>query len=271
MRTLSRLSAVALAVTLAFGVTSCSNDDPAPSPSPEPSASSTDKNDPTDSPTVNPTKKPGGTTSVICRDPKTLTPFTGAAVAKFGADEVMDAYCEMADFFYLNAVTGLTAPKDSYEAVELSWVKDWMSPEASSDWDAIVRDELKDLTDGDGGINRVTYFNLRGVEGEGYAFPQPDSGLPSMIGGGVGAASTKVSTLEDGTDALDVSFTVTTNVVIQKDGKDFAFPIEREVSLRLVPTGAKIADAHSWLIAGWNCSYSASDPEPLSKFAASKS
>lgn len=273
MRTLSRFSAVALVAALAFGVSSCSGDEPGPKTAPEPSASSTDKNEPVNQPTADPAThksgKPGGKGSVICREPETLTPFSGTAVAKFGADEVMDAYCEMADFFYLNAVTNLTPPQVSVDPVELSWAKEWMAPDLAAEWDGMVRKAVSNLDDpaAGGDIQRITFFNLRGLP-DGYSFPEAGSGLPKMIGGGVGSANAKVSDLDDGRSALDMYFTVTTNIVVQKDGEGFALPAVREVGLRLTPSGESIADPHSWLMEGWTIDTSTKPVEPLSSFAA---
>lgn len=269
MRTLSRLSAVALTAALAFGVSSCSEDAAPPKADPVPTETPT--NDATDSPTMKPVKnpnKPGGE-SLICREPDKMTPFTGAAAAKFGADEVMDAYCEMADFFYLNSVTGVTAPRDAYKPIELSFVKDWLAPAAKRDWDKKVADDLADLTDGDNAINSLIYFNLRSIEDLGYTFPT-DPKAPMMVSGGVGLAQTDVATLPDGRDALDLDFTVANNLVIEKGGKLWVISIDRTVSLRLSQADDSVADPHSWLIEGWKTDWQSTVPEPLKGFTSTK-
>lgn len=263
MRTLFKIAGIAIATALALALSSCAQDDATPGATEQSSATPKNASKGT---SASASEAPGSDEPVLCAPTTSLTPFTGPAALKFGAAEVMDAYCEMADFFYLHAVTDLTAPRESYDVEDLAWVKEWMATSSDKFWDRAVAKELKDLDDGDGDINRITYFNLRGLVWKGRTFLGAGSGLPGQVGGGIGAARTATG-VSDGKPYLDMWFAHTTNIVMQRGGKPVAVPVVRNVGLRLVPTGRPIADAHTWLIDGWTVDYQSSDDKPLSQFS----
>lgn len=263
MRTLFKIAGIAIATALALVLSSCAQDDATPGATEQSSATPKNASKGT---SASASEAPGSDEPVLCAHTKSLTPFAGPAALKFGADEVMDAYCEMADFFYLHAVTDLTAPRESYDVEDLAWVKGWMATSTDNVWDKAVAKELKRLDDGDEYINRITYFNLRGLAALGRSYPDEDSGLPGQVGGGIGAARTSTG-VSDGKPYLDMWFAHTTNIVMQRGDKPIAVPVVRDVGLRLVPTGRRIADAHTWLIKGWSVAYQSSDDRPLSQFS----
>lgn len=265
MKPMTRLSAAALCAALMFSATACGGDDDKDTPKAKatPSATATPSEtvpttDPT--PTANPTKAPEVGEGVVCRDTSNFEKFTGPAVVKFGEKQVKDAYCEIADFYYVNAVTNLTAPHEP-EAKELNFAEEFMTPEAVSYWKKVTADAAKGNADAFNKVNGLTYWNLAPVEDLGYTFTDGEK-FPRSVGGGVSTAQTFVDKLEDGRPVLNMSFTVTNNVVVLKGDKPFAIKVDRKVSVSLLQNPDKASD-HDWLMYSWNNTWESNDPKPL--------
>jgi hypothetical protein len=193
-----------------------------------------------------------------------MAEFTGPAAAKFGADEVLDAYCEIGDFFYSYAVTNLTAPRPSYAAGDLAFVKAYMNGPAKRNWDKIVASAVRGDEKGISDVNALIYFNLKAVTKLGYTFPSASGSVPMMAGGSVSKATTEVlPATKKAAESLGMQFTVLNKVVVSKDGKNYYFPVKRRVSVSLERSRAG-GPEHDWLIDSWNTKWGTRNkPLPL--------
>lgn len=275
MRPWSRLSAVALATALTVTVSACSRDgDTTATPAPAPSTTPTPVTTPaatTEDPTPTKAPKPsknGPVTeyNVICADPDNLKPFTGPAAIEFGQDEVLDAYCEMADFFFVHGVSNLMQESEDYNGEELRGVMDYLTPDAQKDWQDIMAGVKKGDEDAAQRARSLIYYDIPvSIAFPDFSWPTPSDDVPTSVGGGVSKADAAVHTGKSGRAYLGLMFEVDSNLGLVKDGKPYALPVTRKVSLYLVPSNSK-DPARSWLINSWNNEYrSTSKPKPLSQ------
>lgn len=235
---------------------------PSPGPADEEVTQSAPTPPPTNSPGVPTTPQPadgGVSETVVCSaDDPAPEPFTGPAVEEFGADAVMDAYCESAAFFVQQGVTNLTDPRQADPRTasrDLQFVADRLSVRAAQRWAGVTAAAAtspaaqRDLDD-------LTYYAVA-LPGR---FSYPAEG-PMAVDGRVSTAAADVATLSDGRKALALWFTVDTGMPVVRDGERSAthvLPLRREVALYLVPNPDPAADSGtSWLFESWATSWSA--------------
>lgn len=257
-----------IAVTAMALLVGCSADGavrPSPGPVDEEVAQPAPTPPPTNSPGVPTTPQPadgGVSETVVCSaDDPAPEPFTGPAVEEFGADAVMDAYCESAAFF-VQGVTNLTDPRQADPRTasrDLQFVADRLSVRAAQRWAGVTAAAAtspaaqRDLDD-------LTYYAVA-LPGR---FSYPVEG-PMAVDGRVSRAAADVATLSDGRTALALWYTVDTGLPVVRDGLRSAahvFPLRRDVALYLVPNPDPDAGLNeSWLFESWTTSWSAGSVE----------
>lgn len=202
-------------------------------------------------------------TAICPGDGPAPEPFTGPAVAEFGAGAVMDAYCEVGAFFAQRAVTSVTDPgmADPVRAGEdLRFVGERLSVTAAQEWGKTVAlagsspAAARALSD-------LTYYRLAAPAG--YAYPV---GGPVSVDARVSAAAADVVRLSDGRKALALWFTASNTLPLAKTtgGRaTHARTLTRKVAVYLVPNPDPVAAGDvSWLVESWTTSWRASKPVP---------
>lgn len=255
MKKFRTLAAVTAAVAL-LSVAGCSSDaDPAKTPIGEPTASGT--NTP-----VEPTETPGGEdntpvpTPTISANPdgsfewckpSEQQPFTGEAADKFGAKNVMDAYCSMVDlemeYSFLDSMWSKT---DGFTEQDFKPVREYLAPNALADFDAKVAKvingtaEAQDVYD----VSALVSFNL--VGGSPYTLDSPANFNQRFT-----AARASVDT-SAGAPRLALQFGVASDVALVRteDKKPMAFTYEKKLTFWLTQ-GSKDGVGKSWYIDGY--------------------
>ena len=175
----------------------------------------------------------------ICRLPQ--GEFTGDAAKKFGKQDVMDAYCEMANFMLNNGFSDLMETKMHHRTVEFSFVKPWLSSPRQKE------------------LGRLWSPGPRSTRGTRTTRSRASSGWTSRAAGTSSRTATRApstrpshphSTWVDNDGRLAMRFTVGGDLIMRrtKDDKLVTLPFSRRVDFGLVrgPGGDK-----PWLIDGW--------------------
>lgn len=167
-------------------------------------------------------------------------PFTGPAAEELGADEVMEAYCMLAGLAYAQVNTSLALPVPEQERRDLRPVQARLAPEVRTRWAALVRDRATEPSEIDG----LTLHDVRRVP-QGYQ--RADDG-PFVFGTTVGPATAALQG-----DALSLTFTLETGLVLEESGDDTGrhslLPVTRTGTYVLVPDGDR------WAVADWDVSF----------------
>lgn len=202
-------------------------------------------------------------TAICPGDGPAPEPFTGPAVAEFGADAVMDAYCEVGAFFAQRAVTSVTDPgmADPVRAREdLRFVGERLSVTAAQEWDKTAALAASSPAAARA-LSDLTYYRLAAPAG--YAYPV---GGPVSVDARVSAAAADVVRLSDGRKALALWFTASNTLPLAKTigGRaTHARTLTRKVAVYLVPNPDPVAAGDvSWLVESWTTSRRASKPVP---------
>jgi hypothetical protein len=229
-----RRGVAVVSVLLAFG--GCSSD-ARPGASPADSTSSaTDKASPTSTPTVEEPLPcvPG------------VQPFAGPAADVFGPEQVMAAYCLLAGLAEEQASTTLALPIPEQAPRDLERLRRLLTGAAAGGWEQLVADRAVGDVAATKRVNGLTLHDVRRVPA-GYA--RADDG-PFVFGTRVGPAEAE---LARGGEALALTFTVDTALVLEEDGDDSGrhsmLPVTREATYVLVPRGA------GWAIADWDAEF----------------
>jgi hypothetical protein len=246
-----RIGIAAMVTAALIGLSGCGGDDPLPTTNAPISTAGTSGGGasasgpaiPSDAPVVE-TGEDGSTD--YCAN---QTPFAGPVADQWGADNVMQAYCEMVAFTlddssWINSL--LVKPSKPRDAVEFSSVKKYMTTNAQASWDALVArylsGDVKDATDAANQMYNLQFFDL---EGDGMVFTQSD-GLVNNKAFSPATLGTD-SLGPDGADRLNMTFTVSADVALTYNGKPGTLPMSKTVTYSLVPTGQ--ADI-PWVIDG---------------------
>lgn len=269
MKKFSRSLAVTAAVAM-LALAGCSDDaTPDTTPTKEPTASETNTpGEPTETkdgeggeggeePTNTPvTVEPGADGKVVWCDPAEQAPFTGPAADKFGAKNVMDAYCTMVelqmDYSFLDT---LWDKEEGFTAQEFSPVREYLGEDARADYDAAVAkvvngtDERTDMFV----VGGLMWFNLIG--GSPYTLD-----APANFNQRFSPAKAWVDT-RSGRERLGLRFTVASDVAVvrTKDQKDMAWTAEKEITFWLTP-GSNDGLGKSWYIDGYDWDMVPHDP-----------
>lgn len=259
--TSSRLCAVALATAVGLTLSSCSKDDTTATPPATTASETTATAEPTESapvPVVTPSTDPETNEVEYC-DRDTEDAFTGPAADEFGAENVLDAYCEMVAFSFQQGFTTLMRPVEGRTVLDYSFVKPFLTDAGAQKWDELVAQYLAGDEAQRDAIFSLTAHDIGGLS-DGYVIPE--SG-PQIVGGSFSAADTKVDTRES-TPRLEMTFDLYTNIVVTKPGLDesdlYVIPFAKRVRYTLVPTGK---DDVPWAIDAWSSTYTS---EPTEKY-----
>lgn len=277
VRTLRSTLRGLLAVTALTVLVGCGSADLPVDPSPAPPTERTEQTERPDgapvatntpaTPTADqPTVAAVSETIVCSPDGPTPKPFTGPAVAEFGADAVLDAYCESAAFFVQRGVTNLTDPAaaDPRNASrDLRFVNDWLTVGAAQQW-ARTAAAAAGSPKAERALSDLTYYRL--ALPRGYAYPE---GGPMAVGGEVSEAMADVATLADGRTALALWYSVSVDLPVARAGVAGARPathalgLARKVAVYLVTNpDPRAPDDRSWLIESWTTNWESGAVEP---------
>lgn len=269
-RHLPRLGAAAITAALVLGLTSCGGDDTsAASGETEPSvAAGSTEASPTATPSATESVDPADLPSF---DPETgainfctdeTKPFTGAAADRFGAEEVLDAYCFMVDFSLTRSLSPLMKPREAgFERRDFAVIDEFMTGFARADW----RRWTSDLDTYGEAVYQLMPFNVF-ISDDKRDYRVVDDGQPLTVGATATPAKTEILTI-DGADRLVLRFGLDTKLVTKgSDGEFYHVPITRDLNYTLLPTGDP---ERPWLIDGWDISTEFKDPgasvDPLPK------
>lgn len=213
-------------------------------------------NTPADSTGTEPAHTPVSHTIVCDPHGSAPKPFTGPAVAQFGEDAVMDAYCETAAFFVQHAVTNLTDPAATDPRTaqrDLRFVQERLSVVAAQRWSRSAASAATS-TKAEQALRDLTFYRL--TLPRGYAYPQEG---PMAVGGEVSEAVADVVTLADGRSALALWYSVSINLPVAHTSGARAthtIALDRDVALYLVPNPDTKAPAdRSWDIEAWTSTW----------------
>lgn len=247
MSSIRRLGVATLATALLLGLAACGSDDDVPSAGhpktdidltqADPSGASVPSNVPEAG-----AKADGSVDWCVGQDP-----FTGPAADQFGADNVMTAYCEMVEFTMTNAWVPTLMREDDPQAVEFSFMNDYMTANMQDSWAAVVQ---KALAGDDTADQQVQGLTVYGLVGEGVSFPEDDSLVRNQAAGS--AALTLDKEGPNGDYRLGMTFTASADFRILKNGEPMLVPFTKDITYYLVPNG----DAtRPWLIDGSQAVY----------------
>ena len=191
-------------------------------------------------------KTPAGYHGPKILDPKTglidicrvrQDPFTGKAAEKFGAKDVMAAYCEIGNFALNEGFTDLMETKER-KPVAFSFVDPWLSPDGRTRYDTRVAEALNGDT---GSAKAIAYWIGWNLEGDAYQFTDK---YPRALRQTIHPALAWV----DG-DRLALRVVTTADLVMTrtKDGAVGTIPVRRTTDYALV----RGHDGKPWLIDGW--------------------
>ena len=164
-------------------------------------------------------------------------PFTGKAAEKFGAKDVMAAYCEIGNFALNEGFTDLMETKER-KPVAFSFVDPWLSPEGRAMYDKTVTEALNGDTDS---AKAIAYWIGWNLEGDDYDFTDK---YPRALRQTIHPALAWV----DG-DRLALRVVTTADLVMTRtmDGAVGAIPVRRTTDYALV----RGHDDKPWLVDGW--------------------
>ena len=194
-------------------------------------------------------KTPAGYYDPKILDPKTgkidicrvrQDPFTGKAAEKFGAKDVMAAYCEIGNFALNEGFTDIMETKQTHRPVEFAFVKPWLTPDAQKSFDAQVAGAIKH--------QKAPYESLNAwmgldMEGGGYSFS------PKYPRATHQAVKPALAWVDGERLALRITTTADLVVVRDSDGTVGTAPISRTIDYALIRNGT---EDKPWLIDGWN-------------------
>lgn len=258
---MKKFSRSAVAVAAAFtllALSGCSDDaTPDAPPTAEPTSTSTNtpvdpeetetsgEEDPTSVPTPTISANPDGSFE-WCK-PSEQKPFTGDAAAKFGAANVMDAYCSMVElqmnYSFLDTMWKKT---DGFTAQEFSPVREYLAQEARDDYDADVAKVVA------GNATAQEIYDVAGLVSFNLAGGSPftiDS--PANFNQRFTPARAWVDT-RTGTPRLGLAFNVASDVALVRteDDKPMAFTYEKKLTFWLTE-GSGDGVGKSWYIDGY--------------------
>lgn len=254
VRTISRLIAVTAVAALGLGLAGCGGTSTPPTahstvtastgPAPSVPSSPTTSPDPASAlPKVNPVYNPKTGLTDYCG--KRQAPFSGPAARQFGAANVMTAYCEMVSVAITDGFTNLMVDRPHYKVQDFQFLKTYMTPHEAKQWDTDVKHALAGDSAARNSVYALTTF---GPTGDYTVDPKG----PFTMGTSFTPAKASVVTLNDGTKALGLVFSVSTNVLLHKDGHLYKNPFTRNYGLSLVPGGSPQAP---WLIASYKVTW----------------
>jgi len=181
----------------------------------------------TSTPTATPTPSPPADAPLPCVPG--AEPFTGPAAEEFGAEQVMAAYCMLADLALEQTRTSLALPVPEQDGRDLRSVRGILTDAARK-----KHDDLTGLTLHD--VSRVPRGYRRADD------------LPYVFGTRVGPATADL----DG-QALVLAFDLQTGLVLEERGDDsgrhLLLPVTRSGRYVLVP------DGDGWLVDDWRASF----------------
>jgi hypothetical protein len=265
-RRVRRLLSIAATLGTLATVSACTGEPPpliAPTTE-QPSATSTsaptETNTPVETSPAAPTATEVTPTIVCPAEGPPLTAFTGPAATHFGADTVMDAYCEVAAFFVQRGVTSLTDPRTrtATAARDLRFVTDRLTVQAAQRWNQALAAAGTSVK-AEQSLRDLTYYRI--APPRGYHYP---SDGPMSVDAQVSTAAADVAQLPDKRHALALWFTVTNAMPLStrpNAAPTHAVTLTRKVAVYLVPNPAANAPAdQSWLIESWTTSWNAAQP-----------
>lgn len=222
----NRRRVIALAA-LVLAASGCSSDEQPADPDPSPTAETTSEPLPC---------VPG------------TEPFTGPAADTFGAEEVMDAYCMLAELVEEQERTSLALPVPEQEIQDVDRLLRLVTRDVAEKWPDWVR--------GRRGSNRspIDGLTLHDVRRPPAGYRRADDG-PYVFGTRVGPATAE---LARGGEALSLSFTMDTGLVLEEKGDDTGrhslLPVTRRGTYVLVPV-----DGGDWNVDEWQASFEHGD------------
>lgn len=266
VKTLSRTFAASLATVSLLALAGCSDDAKPEPPTPTPSASASATNtpvetaSPTNSPVPTPTFSVDPTTGDMdfC-DPKKQEPFTGPATEEFGAEAVMDAYCQMVDVeMQYSFLDPLMRADSGFEVRDFSipQVRDMMLPELQKFYDDSVKAVVDgNATDQQAGAVR-TFFGYWMYNGSGYTLD-----TPGVYGTSFTPATTRVETVE-GRKFLILSFSVKTKFALLRDSdnKEMAQEYTKDLVFRLEQ--GTVNSTYPWYVHSYSMTLKLGEKKP---------
>ena len=241
-----------LAAAAMVALTGCSNgstEQPAAAPTPSVSVSASASHQPTadasassNLPTIEQGKdgKPD-----YCKDQRSHK-FTGEAAKKWGAEKVMDAYCDMVTLAMDQSfVPDLMRKHSDFRAVEFSIPADWMTVNARTDWDQGVAQIVKD-PEQNTGVSDLMLYNLRITKGWDF---YPAGEQPTMLHQFFSAGDTWVDHAT-ARDRLGLEFTVGGDLLIEHNNHPWLIPVKKKTTHWLIRNGTH--PTKPWLIDGWD-------------------
>lgn len=258
MKTLRYRLGPALAAVAILTLTACSNDAEPPNADPSASVTSEDPSThPSDEPRADPSDNPAKVPDISV-DPDTgeldfcdqqTTPFTGSAPEEFGQEKVKQAYCDMVALQYqYGFVHSLwSRPFDGeFRAIEFSQIRPHLTTDAREVWDEKVE---KFVNEGDEKSAADMYglmgFGAQGARGFTFAEATEE---PLYYNLKISPARTGVDR-EESEPRLLLTFTVTLDLNMIKNGERVFLPFEKEITYYLLDNGDH--PDIPWLIDTW--------------------
>lgn len=168
-------------------------------------------------------------------------PFTGEAADRFGADQVMAAYCMLADLAFEQERTSLALAVPEQKPRDLRSVEAMLTPAARTRWKVLVAHRAGSP---ESAVDGLTLHDVRRVP-RGY---QRADDRPYVYGTRIGPATAAVTRA-----MLELSFDLETGLVLEEqgddDGRHSLLPVTRRGTYWLVP------DGDGWLIADWDVAF----------------
>ena len=175
-----------------------------------------------------------------------VEPFTGPAAETFGPERVMEAYCLLAGLVDEQTSTSLALPIPEQDPRDLRQVERLLSDAAATGWDRLVAGRAAGDAAATARVDGLTLHDVRRVL---VGFARAGAGTDGF-GTQVGPATARVAR---GEEALALSFTVETALVLEEDGDDSGrhslLPVTRDATYVLVPRD------DGWLIDDWDARF----------------
>ena len=171
-------------------------------------------------------------------------PFDGPAADTFGADQVMTAYCTLAELADEQARTSLALLVPEQKARDVDRLQRILTQDTTRPWDDWIRVRAA-------GADRspIDGLTLHDVRRPPAGYQRADDG-PYVFGTQVGPATAE---LARGGDALSLTFQLDTGLVLEEQGDDTGrhslLPVTRRATYVLVPT------ADGWLVDEWRADF----------------
>lgn len=250
--------AVAIAGVTVLLVSGCGATDPAPADG-EPSAAGAKKTAAPAAPTSEAVTVEPSDTAATERDYDKCGPgtqrFNGAAADEFGAANVSEAHCTFVELSMEHGFEADLMKKDrGFTASDFSFWREYMTPGARTDWDQAVDKIVVDPDDAAASVIwGLTWFHTAG--GSGYSFVK-DSAV--VLDKTFSSATTAVD-LTTGEPRLSLTFTISADANLMKDGKLVPVNLSKDLSLYLVRNLE--SSQKMWLIGGWKASFNIDKPQ----------